>query len=99
MVCAHYKSEEFSVRFCTRRIMGKENTAWDFFLWLRLLINLLLLLLLLLLFYASASPLFPLMAESQYVVSTLFILPNLVHTCRFFTTSILLHRHRAAVTF
>lgn len=93
MVCTHDKSEEFSMRFCTRRIMGKEKHDLGFFLWLRLVINLLLL------FYPSASPLFPLMAKSQYVVSTFFILPTLVHTHRFFTTSILLHRHRAAVTF
>lgn len=28
---AHYKSEDIIMRFCTRRITGKENTAWDFF--------------------------------------------------------------------
>ena len=78
------------MRFCTRRIMGKENTAWDFFLWLRLLINLLF-------FYLATPPLFPLMAGSQYVVSTFFILPILVHAHRF-SLLILLHRRRAAVT-
>ena len=56
--------------------MGKEKHGLGFFLWLRLLINLLL-------FYLAAPPLFPLMAESQYVVSTFFILPTLVHTRRF----------------
>ena len=30
MVCT-LQERGFITRFCTRRIMGKENTAWDFF--------------------------------------------------------------------
>lgn len=79
------------MRFCTRRIMGKEKHGLGFFLWLRLLINLLL-------FYFPHHT--PLSAYGKTPVCGQHLLhpPDRTHPS-LSTTFILLHRHWAAVIF
>lgn len=89
MVCTHYKSEEFSMRFCTRRIMGKENTAWDFFFGFDFSLTL----------FSSMFRTTPLSAYGQEPVCGQHLLhpPDPRPHPSLLITSILLHRRRAAV--